>query len=224
MRQKAAEPREPSIFDQLTLASDQRERLDALLASVEKDFADYDVVRLQLLDEIVAEVRAGAFDHERLDPLIEKTIVEYERATPHVIRFANQVHRTLKPHQRQQLLDLWEDDDEDISEEERREKEEEDLTRILDLTGSQKTRLLTPLLGTYLEYYGPIGDSRKYWKEAKSAFGQSEFDAAKLRFFTALPIRALARAIFEASATVLAVLEPDQRETLAVMIETNWRD
>ncbi len=53
---------------------------------------------------------------------------------------------------------------------------------------------------------------------------KDHFDAGQLTFFKGLPIRTLARAAFDASETVLAVLSPDQRETLAVTIETQWRD
>jgi len=224
VREKALEPPEPSIFDRLPLDARQRGALGDLLSRVRRDLEVYDQARLALLDQIVVDVRAGAFDRAKLDPLVERAIVEYERATPHLVRFANQVHAILSPTQRQQLVALWDDDRREMSDEERQAKEEEELTRVLDLTGSQKTRLVTPLLGIYLEYYGPIGDARKAWGEAKSAFQSDTFDAARLRFFTALPLRTLARAIFDASETVLSVLEPNQRETLAVTIESEWRD
>lgn len=228
VRQKAAEkaaaPPEPSVFDRLQLAPRERASVSEALATVRSDLVPYDQARLELLDEIVLEVRAGAFDRKKLDPLIERAIVEYERVTPRLIHFANEVHRALSPAQRKELVDLWDDDDEKLSDEERRAKEEEELTKVIDLTGSQKTRLVTPLLGIYLEYYGPIGDFRKYWAEAKSAFAEATFDAGKLRFFTSLPLRTLARAVVEASSTVLAVLDASQRETLAVTIETEWRD
>jgi hypothetical protein len=221
--QKAAAPPEPSVFDRLTLRPEQRETVNGLLATVRSDLAAYDRYRLQLLEEIVVEVRLGTFDHKKLDPVIEHTIAEWERATPRVIHFANQVHRSLTPAQRKQLVALWDQKDEDLSDEERRAKEEEEITRVLDLTGSQKTRLVTPLLGVYLQYYGPIGDVRKSWKDAKAAFALDTFDANSLMFFTGLPLRTLARAIFEASESVLAVLSPEQRETLAVTIEADWR-
>jgi len=224
VRQKAAEPPEPSIFDQLPLGAEQRAAVSELIAQVRVDLAAYDESRLALLDEIVVEVRLGQFDRKKLDPIVERMIVEYERATPRVIHFANGIHRTLTPSQRVQLVGLWDEDGKELSEEERRAKEEEELTRVLDLTGSQKTRLVTPLLGTYLQYYGPIGDFRKAWSEAKVAFKQEQFDAGRLAFFKALPLRTLARAVFDASEAVLAVLSPEQRETLAVTIETQWRE
>jgi len=224
VRQKAAEPPEPSIFDQLPLAAEQRASVSDLIAQARLDLATYDECRLALLDEIVVEVRRGQFDRKKLDPIVERMIVEYERVTPKVIHFANGVHRTLTPSQRAQLVALWDQDDKELSDEERRAKEEEELTQVLDLTGSQKTRLVTPLLGTYLQYYGPIGDFRKAWSEAKVAFKQDQFDAGRLTFFNALPLRTLARAVFDASEAVLAVLSPEQRETLAVTIETQWRE
>jgi len=224
VRQKALEPPEPSIFDRLSLDAGQRATLRDSLSRVRQELAVYDQARLELLDAIVVGIRAGTFDRARLEPLIERTIVEYERATPHLMRFANQVHAVLSPPQRKELVLLWDDDERELSDEERQAKEEEELTRVLDLTGSQKTRLVTPLLGIYLQYYGPIGDARKAWAEAKSAFQGDTFDAARLRLFTALPLRTLARAIFDASETVLSVLEPNQRETLAVTIESGWRD
>ena len=223
--EKAAEPPEPSLFDQLPLKPEQRKVLAQLIETARVDFAAYDRTRLLLLDQIVVDVRAGAFDRKKLAPLIEQTVVEYERATPRLIHFANEVHRVLTAAQRKQLLELWDgDEDEDLSDEERRAKEEEELTRVLDLTGSQKTRLFTPLLGIYFEYYGPIGDFRRSWKEAKEAFLKDTFDAQQLQFFTALPLRTLASAAFDAAEAGLAVLEPAQRETLAVTIETDWRD
>lgn len=222
--EKAAKPPEPSIFDRLHLGSAERAMVNEALVGVQHDLVPYDRARLELLDEIVRQIRAGAFDRQKLDPLIERAIVEYERVTPRLILFANHVHRTLSPAQRRELVALWDDDDEKLSDEQRQEKEREELTKVIDLTGSQKTRLVTPLLGVYLEYYGPIGDSRKYWSEAKAAFVEPGFDAGKLSFFTALPLRTLARAVFDASETVLGVLDANQRETLAVTIETQWRD
>lgn len=221
---KATQPPEPSIFDRLTLAPGQRAVVDEARATVHRQLEDYDRARLALLDEIALEVRNGAFDKDRLDPLIEQTIIEYERAIPALVRFANELHRVLSPAQRAELVKLWDDDDEHLSEEERRAKEEEALTRVIDLTGGQRTRLVTPLLGIYLEYRGPISDLRKSWREVKAAFVEPSFDAAELRFFTELPLRPLARAAFDASETVLTVLDENQRETLAAAIETRWRD
>jgi hypothetical protein len=228
VRQKAAEqaakPPEPSIFDRLHLGPAERAVVSEALTSVQHDLIPYDRARLELLAEVVLQIRAGAFDRQKLDPLIERAIVEYERVTPRLILFANDVHRTLSPAQRRELVALWDEDDEKLSDEERQAKEREELTKVIDLTGAQRTRLVTPLLGVYLEYYGPIGDFRKYWSEAKVAFVGSAFDAAKLPFFTSLPLRTLARAVFDASETVLGVLDANQRETLAVTIETQWRD
>lgn len=223
VRQKATEPREPSIFDRLPLDPARRRAVDELLAGVRRDFAAYEKVRLELLAEIAVQVRQGAFDRAKLEPLIERAIVEYERVTPALVRFANQVHRTLSRSQRKQLVELWDEDDEKLSEEERRAKEEEELSRVLDLTGGQRTRLMVALLGVYLEYYGPIGDARKSWGEAKLAFQEDAFEAGQLGFFTELPLRTLARAAFDAAQAGLSVLSPAQRETLAATIESQWR-
>lgn len=222
--QKAAEPAEPSLFDQLPLGREQRKVLAGLVEQVRLDLAVYDQRRISLVDEIIVEVRAGAFDRNKLAPLIEQAVVEYERATPRLVHFANEVHGALDAAQRKRLIELWDGEEEELSEEERRAREEEELTRVLDLTGSQKTRLFTPLLGVYLEYYGPIGDLRKAWSEAKAAFLLDTFDARQLKFFTSLPLRTLARAVFDACEIGLSVLDADQRETLAVTMELEWRD
>src|SRR6478736_1678659 len=67
VRQKAAEPPEPSIFDQLPLAAEQRASVNDLIAQARLDLATYDECRLALLDEIVVEVRRGQFDRKKLD-------------------------------------------------------------------------------------------------------------------------------------------------------------
>ncbi len=167
MRQKAAEPAEPSILDQLALRPEQRAIVDELLGAVRRDLGLYDRCRRELLDEIVVEVRKGVFDRKKLAPLIERTIAEYERATPQVIHFANQIHRTLTPEQRNELVKLWDDDDDDLSEEERRAKEEEGLTRVLDLTGSQRRGCFRRSLGSTSSTMGRLVTSRNPGKRPR---------------------------------------------------------
>ncbi len=219
-----ARPHRPTVLDRVHMSAKQRARVNALVSDLDAEFVDYQAALDRVVLGLIECLRKGAVDEKLLEPRIRRAVALLDAGYPKLGPFAETLHRELDDKQRKRLVTLLrDDDDEELSEEERAEAEAESLTRVIDLTSGQKTRLSPGLFGLVMRYYGTISRYRSAEKEALAAFESERFVAKELAFFTDLDFTTMAAAFLAAFELGMGVLEPSQRETLAAWMEVEWR-
>lgn len=217
-RQAAAQPRSPLIV-KLNLSPSTSEEVEALFLEVRAFLAQYEKARVALIDEAVSQIGSGALDRGRLEPLAMKAIAEWEAALPRLANAANCLHALLTPKERLELIQIMEGKENNLTEEEKRRAREERVSKLLDLSSTQKTRLFGQLLALTVSHYTLVTNTREAISEAKEAFIADDYDARKLKVVTSLDLHAVAELAFEAIVGGMEVLTPPQHRTLAAILQ-----
>lgn len=220
----AKKPEKRGIVDRLNVPEWKKDKLRPIVKDVVASFADYESARLRLLDEALAQIRSGKLDRERMEPLANETITGFERAVPTLIRGLNRTHELLSKAERQALVDLYAGKDADLSEEDRKRAREERLTRVLDLSAGQKTRLYASWLELVVTHWGLVSRFQKNVQDARQRFVEDDFDAASLPLIVQLRFRELLEVAYEGLEASLPVLSDEQRSALSAYMDAHMRD
>lgn len=213
----------PSWIAQLQLPAEKAERVAALSARVGRAFQAYDLARLILLKEVLAEIRQGQLDRVKLQPLAERMLLEFDKALPTLLIAANELHHTLDRAERARLVEMFGGGDADQTPEERQKAREERIERVLDLTTGQKTQLFPALLGVALGHWGLLRQVQGDFRQAKEQFLSEEFDARALPLVVDRRPMDVLVAVYEAFEVTLPVLTPAQRDTLIAYMDAHLR-
>lgn len=220
---RAEQKRPTHLVDKLTLSAVQRTQTDAIVKRVRADLADYEVTRVALLAEAVAQVRAGELNRKRLEPLAQDAIAKVQAALPKVALEVNAFHRLLTPAQREEFIDLLQGDNLKLTDEQKRERRNERIAKVLDLTSGQKTQIYAALFAVMLKHWSAVDGTRDDLDDAFDAFLEPDFDARELKITQEIAWEGLAEAAFEALEVGMNHLNPAQQQTLAAWMEVQGR-
>lgn len=220
---RAEQKRPTHLVDKLTLSAVQRTQTNAIVKRVRADLADYEVTRVALLAEAVAQVRAGELNRKRLEPLAQDAIAKVQAALPKVALEVNAFHRLLTPAQREEFIDLLQGDNLKLTDEQKRERRNERIAKVLDLTSGQKTQIYAALFAVMLKHWSAVDGTRDDLDDAFDAFLEPDFDARELKITQEIAWEGLAEAAFEALEVGMNHLNPAQQKTLAAWMEVQGR-
>lgn len=214
----------PTLLEEMSFSPEQDDEIDALLEHLYAGFEGYDETRLVLLDEVIVEIEAGKLDREKLTPLAEAAVSEFERSYPLLLDTTNDLHAILTPQQREEFVRLLSgEQDEALTAEEKEAAREERLGRLLDLTTGQKAKLYPSLGALALKNWGLMSHVRGGIAEAKEAFVQDQFDAHELALGQDLRLMEIAEVFYQALEVAMEVLTGEQRKTLVALLNARYR-
>jgi hypothetical protein len=220
---RAQNSKSRGLVERLQLPPKKARKAARILERLRREFATYEAARLKLLDEVLEQVIDGELSRERLAPLGETTVSEFDRALPALAVALNDVHALLSAKERGRLVQIYGSDDAKQSDAERRAERQNRLGRVLDLSVGQKTRLYAAWLGLYLKHLGFIREFRADIKDAKSSFLSDEFDVNSLALMKNPRFGEVLELIYEALAVTLPVLSDAQRRSLAAYMDAAMR-
>jgi hypothetical protein len=210
-----------AVLDALSLDAEQRTKIVALREKLRAELASTKEVREQFVDAMLAELRAGRMDPDRLAPKTKALLAALEKGEPVVLDGLNELHGILSKEQRKALLD-------GIAE--RREKQQGDakeqmerMSEQLDLGFGQKIAIgksLKERLGDKKEEAEQLEDDAK---AAAEAFVRDDFDAHRLAFVQHLDLASWLDSVIVFAQVVVEELEPSQHATLAAIMEKRLR-
>lgn len=214
----------PTLLGQMSFSTEQDQKIDALLERLYAGFEGYDRTRLLLLDEAIRQIEAGKLNREKLTPLAEAAVGQFERAYPLLLDTTNELHAIMTSEQRKQFVRLVSgEENEELSDEEKQAAREERLGRLLDLTAGQKAKLYPALGMIALKNWGLMNHVRGGISEAKEAFVREDFDAHQLALGKELRLMEIAEAFYQALEAAMEVLTVEQRETLVALLNARYR-
>lgn len=216
------QPKRPSWVARLQLSEDKAQKVTILATNVKEGFAVYNVSRLKLLDEALAEIKSGALDRDKLSPLAEQTIKDFEQVLPVLLDNLNELHALLSPQERQRLIDIL-GGNEDKDENERRDERQARFAQVLDLNAAQKTQLYPTWIRIWLGHLGLINGLQRDMKDARKQFASEVFDARALPLIKNLRAMDLMDLCYEVLAATLPILTPAQHESLAAYLDQRVR-
>jgi Spy/CpxP family protein refolding chaperone len=222
IQKQAKENKEPAFFDDLSLTDQQRQDLLLVVEGLYADFAEYDRIRLILLDETIAQIQAGRLDRERLLPLAEDAVSAFRAALPRGIEAMQKTHAILTRTQREKLVALFTKGRE-LSDEERRAARNEKVSRVLGLTTAQKAKIYPSLLALYIQHWKTIGRFRSAMHEAQDEFVKDTLVAKDLAIASDLQLMALGEVIFDALEIGMNNLTREQHQALAALLDAQLR-
>ena len=218
----APPPKRPGWVERLQLSEHKAQQVTILATNVREEFAVYNISRLKLLDEVLAEIKNGVLERAKLAPLAEQTIHDFEQVLPVLLDNLNKLHALLSPEERQRLLDLLggkENDDEA----ERRAERQDRIAQVLDLNSAQKAQLYPSWLGIWLGHLGLMNGLQRDVKDARKQFASEVFDARELSLIKNLRAMDLMEICYDALTTTLPILTAAQRTSLAAYLDRRVR-
>jgi len=216
-----AEPR-PDWLKELNVSEAKARRIAGITRRVRRAFVPYDLARIILLQEVLAQIRQGVLKREQLLGPAEQMLREFDRGLPVLLVGLNELHAVLDQGERARLVELFAGA-RDKTPEEREKERQERIQRILDLSSGQRAELFPALLALALRHWGLVREVERGVSEAKQRFLSDEFDARTLSLVLSRRPMDILDAVYEALEITLPVLTLAQRQTLAAYLESRLR-